>query len=184
MNPISLLCECHESHCLGFFCIDFVTILLLVYVLFFWPPDLWHLTSPTREWSHSPCIRRRSLYPWSSRQVPTVSRTLRDTLFTHSYPPSLIFSVRFHSKEEYPDHLKSPQMNILSEGQMCLNTLNKTESSYLHRKRNMLLMRTLKQKGKVKWSAPEKTRLRREMHIALHFAAGLWSIFSYCTQWQ
>lgn len=53
------------------------------------------------------CVRGEAL-SWSSREVPTASRTLRDTVFTHSYPPSLIFSVRFTLKE-YPDHLVSDE---------------------------------------------------------------------------
>ena len=117
---------------------------------FFWPPGLWHLSSPTREWSHSPCTGRRNLNPWNSGQVPIVFWTLPYTLFVHFYPPSLIFSVCFHSKMEYPDRLKSPQMNILSEGQMCLSILNKMLSICLHHKRNMLVMRALKQKVRKK----------------------------------
>ena len=117
---------------------------------FFWPPGLWHLSSLTREWSHSLCTGRRNLNPWNSGEVPIVFRTLPYTLFVHFYPPSLIFSVCFHSKMEYPDRLKSPQMNILSEGQTCLSILNKMLSICLHHKRNMLAMRALKQKVRKK----------------------------------
>ena len=50
--------------------IDFVTILLLFYVLVFWPRDMWDLSSLTRDGTHTPCIGRRSLNHWTAREVP------------------------------------------------------------------------------------------------------------------
>ena len=35
--------------------IEFVTILLLFYVLVFWPRGLWDLSSPTRDQTQTPC---------------------------------------------------------------------------------------------------------------------------------
>ena len=43
--------------------IEFVTILLLFYVLFFWLRGMWDLSSP--------CIGRRSLNHWTTREVPS-----------------------------------------------------------------------------------------------------------------
>ena len=50
--------------------IEFVTILLLFYVLVFWLRGMWDPSCPTRELTHTPCIRRRSLNPWTAREVP------------------------------------------------------------------------------------------------------------------
>ena len=38
--------------------IDFVTALLLFYVLVFWPQGMWDLSSLTRDRTHAPCIER------------------------------------------------------------------------------------------------------------------------------
>ena len=50
--------------------IEFVTILLLFYVLVFWPQGMWDLSSLTRNWTRTPFIGRRSLNHWSAREVP------------------------------------------------------------------------------------------------------------------
>ena len=50
--------------------IESVTILLLFYVLFFWPRDMWDPSSPTRDWTCTPCIGKRSLNHWTAREVP------------------------------------------------------------------------------------------------------------------
>ena len=51
--------------------IEFVTILLLFYVLVFWPRGMWDLSSPTRNQTLTPCIERRSLNHWTAREVPS-----------------------------------------------------------------------------------------------------------------
>ena len=38
--------------------IEFVTILLLFYVLDFWPQGMWNLSSPIRDHTRTPCIGR------------------------------------------------------------------------------------------------------------------------------
>ena len=53
--------------------IEFVTILLLFYVLVFWPRGMWDLSSPTRDQTHTPCIGRRSLNNWTTREIPKYS---------------------------------------------------------------------------------------------------------------
>ena len=50
--------------------IEFVTILLLLYVLVFWPHGMWGLSSQTRDQIHTPCIGRQSLNHWITREVP------------------------------------------------------------------------------------------------------------------
>ena len=50
--------------------IKFVTILLLFYVLVFWPQGVWDLSSSTRDPTHTPCIGRQSLNHWTAREVP------------------------------------------------------------------------------------------------------------------
>ena len=47
--------------------IDFVATLLLFYVLVFRPQGMWDLSSPTRDWTHAPCIKRWSLNHWTAR---------------------------------------------------------------------------------------------------------------------
>ena len=59
-----------QDHFLKVF-IEFVTILLLFYVLDFWLWDMWDLSSPTRDQIHTPCIGRRSLNHWITREVPS-----------------------------------------------------------------------------------------------------------------
>ena len=54
------------------FFIEFVTILLLFYVLVFWLPAMWDLSSLTRDQTHALCIGRRSLNHWTSREVPSM----------------------------------------------------------------------------------------------------------------
>ena len=48
--------------------IEFVT-LLLFYVLVFWLRRLWDLRPLTRDRTHTPCIGRQSLNPWTVREV-------------------------------------------------------------------------------------------------------------------
>ena len=50
--------------------IELVTILLLFYVLVFWPWGTWDLNSPTRDWTCTPSIGRWSLNHWITREVP------------------------------------------------------------------------------------------------------------------
>ena len=50
--------------------IEFVTVLLLFYVLVFWPRGMWDLSSPNRDWTCTPCIGRRSSNHWTTREVP------------------------------------------------------------------------------------------------------------------
>ena len=50
--------------------IEFVTILLLFYVLVFWPRGTWDLSSSTRDRTHTPCIGRWSLNHQTAREVP------------------------------------------------------------------------------------------------------------------
>ena len=45
--------------------IEFVTLLLLFYVLIFWPWGRWDLSSPTRDRTCIPCSGRRSLNHWT-----------------------------------------------------------------------------------------------------------------------
>ena len=49
--------------------IEFVTILFLFYVLDFWSQGRWDLSSPTVDLTYSPCIGRRSLNHWITREV-------------------------------------------------------------------------------------------------------------------
>ena len=50
--------------------IEFVTVLLLFYVLVFWPQGMWDLSSPIRDRTRTPCIERQSFNHWTAREVP------------------------------------------------------------------------------------------------------------------
>ena len=50
--------------------IEFVTVLLLFYVLVFWPQGMWDLSSPTRDRACTPCIGRQSLNHQTAREIP------------------------------------------------------------------------------------------------------------------
>ena len=50
--------------------IESLTILLLFYVLFFWPRGMWGLSSATRNQTHTSCTGRLSLNHWITREVP------------------------------------------------------------------------------------------------------------------
>ena len=50
--------------------IEFVTVLLLFYVLGVWSQGMWGLSSPTRDQAHTSCIGRQSLNHWTARDVP------------------------------------------------------------------------------------------------------------------
>ena len=49
----------------------------LFHVLVSWPWGMW--ISPTRDWTHTPCIGRQSLNHWTTREVPVLSTV--DTIF-------------------------------------------------------------------------------------------------------
>ena len=50
--------------------IEFVAILLLLYVLVFWPGGMWDLSSPTRDQTYTPCTGRPSPIHRTAREVP------------------------------------------------------------------------------------------------------------------
>ena len=52
--------------------IEFVTILLLFYVLVFCPRGMWDLSSPARDRTCTPCIGRECLNHWTAREGPKV----------------------------------------------------------------------------------------------------------------
>ena len=52
--------------------IEFITILLLFYVFFFWSQGTWDLSSPTKDWTCTPCIGKWSLNHWTTREVPKI----------------------------------------------------------------------------------------------------------------
>ena len=52
--------------------VEFVTILLLFYVLVFWLRGMWDLSPPTRDRTLTPCIGKQSLNHWTTREVPVL----------------------------------------------------------------------------------------------------------------
>ena len=61
--------------------IEFVTILLLFYVLVFWPQGMWDLSSLTRDRTLTPCIGRQHLNQWTAREVPEQYILLKTNVF-------------------------------------------------------------------------------------------------------
>ena len=51
-------------------CIEVVMMSLLFYVLGFWPWGTWDLSSPSRDWTHTPCLGRQSPNHWTTWEVP------------------------------------------------------------------------------------------------------------------
>ena len=50
--------------------IKFVTILFLVYVLVYWPQDMWDYSYPRRDQTRTPCTGKRSPNHWTAGKVP------------------------------------------------------------------------------------------------------------------
>ena len=52
--------------------IEFVIVLLLFYILFFWLWGMWNLNSLTRDETFTPCTEKHSLNHWTNKEVPFV----------------------------------------------------------------------------------------------------------------
>ena len=77
---VSFLHHCNRSFLKDFLVwtifkvfIEFVTTLLLFYILVFWPQDMWDLSFPIKDRTHTLCIGRRSLNHWTAREVSQIS---------------------------------------------------------------------------------------------------------------
>ena len=69
--------------------IEFVVILLLSYVLVFWPRGMWELSSPTRDQAHSPCTGRWSRHhPLSCQGSFDIKKKYSHTFVNLVPPPS------------------------------------------------------------------------------------------------
>ena len=66
-------------------CIEFVTILLLFYVLVLWPRGMWYLSSPTRDQTHTPRVGRQSLSHWTTGDVCSLFISSKKQLDFFSY---------------------------------------------------------------------------------------------------
>ena len=92
--------------------IEFVTILLLFYVLVFWPRGIWDLSSSTRDRTLTPCTRRRILNPWTTREVPGLFDINSKMFLTSSS------SLRHHSKSATP-HLSLDLLKWVPNWSSC-----------------------------------------------------------------
>ena len=63
--------------------IEFVTVLLLFYVLVFWPQGTWDLSSTTRDSICTPCIGRWSFNHWTTREVSSYFHLTMDSYWVH-----------------------------------------------------------------------------------------------------
>ena len=70
--------------------IEFVTILLLFYVLVFWREGMWDLSSPTRDQTCTLCLGRPSFNHWTTREVPSSLCNLRKVPPSHPAECSLL----------------------------------------------------------------------------------------------
>ena len=57
--------------------IEFVIVLLLFYVLFFWLKSMWDLSTPIRDQTHTPSTGRRSLNHQTTGEGSAVSLIVR-----------------------------------------------------------------------------------------------------------
>ena len=73
--------------------IEFVTILFLFYVLFFWPRSLWDLSSLTRYWTRIPSIGRWSLTTWPLRRSLGWGKLLIKYIW-FDFVPTLYFIIK------------------------------------------------------------------------------------------
>ena len=104
--------------------IEFVTILLLFYVLFFfWFRGMWDLSSPTRDQTQTPCIGRRSLNYWTTRKAPGITLSIKGILFLSGcifcflwFPKGKCNMTKryFCGCEDNNDFFKKPQMHCPS----------------------------------------------------------------------
>ena len=66
--------------------------LLLFWVLIFWPRGMWELSSPTRDGTSTPCIGKQNLNHWTSREVPP--RTILFRLIFSSWNLEIVAASR------------------------------------------------------------------------------------------
>ena len=67
--------------------IEVVTILLLLFIFcLFWPWVLWDLSSPTRDWTRTPCIGGWILNHWTTKEVPCENSGAVGTLPMLAHP--------------------------------------------------------------------------------------------------
>ena len=82
--------------------------LLLFYVLVFWPRGMWDLGSPTRDRTRTLCIGRRSLNHWTAREVPRLIFLICTFLYC------ITFSVKLN-KNTSSECLKTGSTPFLAE---------------------------------------------------------------------
>ena len=73
--------------------IESVTILLLFYVLVFWPWGMWDLSFLTRNWTWTCCIRRQNPNHWTTRVVLTCFKSKILALLTFKIMVELLNAV-------------------------------------------------------------------------------------------
>ena len=99
--------------------IEFVTILLLFYVLVFWPWGVWDLSSPTRDRTLIPCIGRRSLNHWTTREVPSLYfRFLFHAMKMHK-PDAVSLEKHHRFKQVEKSHLISSNVETKPTQWLC-----------------------------------------------------------------
>ena len=101
------------------FLAQFVTILLLFYVVIFsifWPWGMWNLSSSARDWTCAPCNGRQNFNHWTAREVPI--QFLISVIFLFS------FRMCFHLTLSWTDSSSWVIFSILSLHFFCVECIN------------------------------------------------------------
>ena len=100
----------------------------------FWPQGRWGLSSPTRDWTGTPCVGRRSLNHWRTRQVPGVHHFVGiSTSSTQKWTASATFSVFISSDCMYQSVQSLSRVRLfvtpwIAALQACLSITNSRSS--------------------------------------------------------
>ena len=93
--------------------IEFVTILLLLYVLVFLPPGMWDLSTPTRDQTWTPCIGSWSPNHWTTRHYCFL--TTAPGLTSPPFSDQQLFESALCNSVE----VKEAEWSLLNTGKFC-----------------------------------------------------------------
>ena len=92
---------------------EFVVVLLLFYVLVFWPRGVWYLSSPSGDGTHAACIGRRSLNHRTTREaLHTFDCGTKSLKFTSQVSRVLFIFSSLLSDLCFPAHNGSPYFMV------------------------------------------------------------------------
>ena len=114
--------------------VEFVTMLLLFYILVVWPRSMWDLSFLTRDGTHTPCIGRWRLNHWTTWQVPILVLIVTLFLFNAVAIYILQKTMRYYLIDPWRDYwwrrkschlwpFKTDMHTSLRSSQRCLGCL-------------------------------------------------------------